>query len=136
MYAAKKVLRSVFTKKKRSAAGVLGHGCRRELFHLKQMSLVLTNLFWAKLVGRAMKILREIMDDPNVGFCGTMRVITSLEFLQHHFAKMGHRDLLVTHNLFQRKQLSFSGSTARRSVLRASGFVQIPIALICCWFLA
>src|SRR5262249_35998752 len=93
------------------------------------MSLVLTNLFWAKLVGRAMKILREIMDDPNVGFCGTMRVITSLEFLQHHFAKMGHRDLLVTHNLFQRVQLPFSGSRARGSVRRASGFVQIAVTL-------
>src|SRR5215469_5771894 len=74
-------------------------------------------------------MLREILDDPDVGFCGTMRVITSLEFLQHHFAKMGHRDLLVTHNLFQRKQLSFSGSRARGSVRRASGFVQILISL-------
>src|SRR5215472_12697591 len=119
-----------FYEEETQRRGVLGHGSWRELFHLKQMSLVLTNLFRAKLVGCAMKMLREIMDDPNVGFCCTMRVITTLEFLQHHFAKMGHRDLLVTHNLFQRKQLSFSGSRARRSVRRASGFVQIPIALI------
>jgi len=31
---------------------------------------------------------------PGEGFCGTMRVITTLEFLQHLFAKLGHRDLL------------------------------------------
>jgi len=58
--------------------GVLRHGSWRELFHLKPMSRVLTNLFRAKLVGCAMKMLREIMDDPNVGFCGTMRVMTTL----------------------------------------------------------
>jgi hypothetical protein len=26
-------------------------------------------------------------------------VIATLEFLQHHFSKMGHTDLLVTHTL-------------------------------------
>ena len=30
-----------------------------------------------------------------------LRVITTLEFFQHHFSEMGHRDLLVTHNLSQ-----------------------------------
>jgi hypothetical protein len=66
------------------------------------MSLVLTNLFRAKLVWGSVKVPREIADDSSVGFCGTMGVITTLELLQHHFAKMGHRDLLVTHNLFHR----------------------------------
>src|SRR5215467_4993433 len=41
-----------------------------------------------------MKMLGEVADDPNVGPCGTMGVITSLEFLQHFLAKLGHRDLL------------------------------------------
>src|SRR5215472_10696141 len=41
-----------------------------------------------------MKMLGEVTDDADVGFCGTMRVITALEFLQHFFAKLGHRDLL------------------------------------------
>ena len=31
-----------------------------------------------------------------VGLYGSLRVITTLEFLQHHFSEMGHRDLLVT----------------------------------------
>ena len=30
-----------------------------------------------------------------------LSVITSLEFFQHHFSEMGHRDLLVTQNLSQ-----------------------------------
>jgi hypothetical protein len=32
------------------------------------------------------KILRKIADDANVGSCGTMGVITTLEFLQHLLA--------------------------------------------------
>jgi hypothetical protein len=32
------------------------------------------------------KMLRKIADDANVGSCGTMGVITTLEFLQHLFA--------------------------------------------------
>jgi hypothetical protein len=30
-----------------------------------------------------------------------LSVITSLEFFQHYFSEMGHRDLLVTQNLSQ-----------------------------------
>ena len=74
--------------------GALGHSSWRELFPLKQMSLVLTNLLRAKLMGSTVKMLREITDDPNVDFCGTKRVMATLEFLQHHFAKMGPRELL------------------------------------------
>ena len=32
---------------------------------------------------RLMKMLGEITDNPDVGFCGTMGVISTLEFLQH-----------------------------------------------------
>ena len=41
-----------------------------------------------------MKIRREFTDDANVGFCGTMGVITALEFFQHLFTKLGRGDLL------------------------------------------
>jgi hypothetical protein len=34
----------------------------------------------------AVKILGEIADDPQVGFCGTMGIITTLEFFQHLLA--------------------------------------------------
>jgi hypothetical protein len=33
-----------------------------------------------------MKMLGEVTDNPEVGFCGTMTVIAKLEFLQHLFA--------------------------------------------------
>jgi hypothetical protein len=50
------------------------------------MGLILPDLLGPKLVRRLVKILRKIADDANVGFCGTMGVITALEFLQHLLA--------------------------------------------------
>jgi len=42
------------------------------------MSLILPDLLGPQLVGRLVKMLRELTDDPNVGFCGTMSVIATL----------------------------------------------------------
>src|SRR5215831_15008097 len=78
------------------------------------MSLVLTNLFRTKPVGCTVKMLGEILDDSSVGFCGTMRVMTTLEFLQHHFPKMGHRDLLVTRNLSERQNHPICSTSSTR----------------------
>jgi hypothetical protein len=50
------------------------------------MSLILPNLLGPELVRWLVKMLRELADDANVGFCGTMRVITALEFFQHLLA--------------------------------------------------
>ena len=43
----------------------------------------------------------KILDCADVGTCGMLSVITALEFFQHYFSEMGHRDLLVTQNLSQ-----------------------------------
>ena len=42
---------------------------------------------------------RKLFDGAKVTIDGSLGVITTLEFFQHHFSKMGHRDLLVTQNL-------------------------------------
>src|SRR5215472_2869559 len=81
-----------------------------------------------------MKIFREVADDTDVAFCGTMRVITTLDFLQHLFAKLGHRDLLSCDPSYLNPFSSSSaGVHARGSVRRDSGFVQIPIAQVDQW---
>jgi len=59
---------------------------RSQLLGLEQMSLILPNLLGPELVRWLVKILRKLADDANVGFCGTMGVITALEFLQHLLA--------------------------------------------------
>jgi hypothetical protein len=48
-----------------------------------------------------MEVSSKILDCADVGTCGMLSVITSLEFFQHYFSEMGHRDLLVTQNLSQ-----------------------------------
>jgi hypothetical protein len=40
----------------------------------------------SEFVGWLVKVLRELRHDPDVGFFGTMGVITALEFLQHLLA--------------------------------------------------
>ncbi|MGA8304420.1 MAG: hypothetical protein WB723_01995 [Candidatus Acidiferrales bacterium] len=62
------------------------HGTRRQLLLLKQLSLVFTNVSQAQTVGRKVESSREIFDCAQVITYGIFRVITTLEFLQHHFA--------------------------------------------------
>jgi hypothetical protein len=56
------------------------------LLGLEQMSLILPNLLGPELVRWLVKMLRKIADDANVGSCGTMGVITTLDFFQYLFA--------------------------------------------------
>src|SRR6267378_7074960 len=60
-----------------------------------------------------------------------LSVITALEFFQHYFSEMGHRDLLVTQNLSQAiKQPTLSYLT--RSVRRTGGFVLAGFSKVIC----
>src|SRR5215469_14676167 len=113
---------------------ILADRGRTELFSLKQVRLVLSDLLRSELVRRLMKMLGEVADDPDVGFCGTMRVITTLEFLQHFLTKLGHRTSLFCDPTYLNSlALAPSGlldARTRESVCRDSGFVQIAISLI------
>src|SRR5260370_13814245 len=55
------------------------------------MRLILTDVLRTELVGRALEITREIFDCLDVKACCSLSVVTTLEFLEHHFAKVGHR---------------------------------------------
>src|SRR5215813_10884304 len=61
----------------------------------------------------------------DIGDCGSLRVIPTLEFLERPFSKLGHRDLLVTHTIWQRRRPL---ALITRSVRRASGLVQTALA--------
>src|SRR6266436_5680973 len=73
---------------------MLLHGAGVQLLLLKQVGLILAQVMWTEHVGRLMEMPGEFLDDQDVGFYGTLSVITTLKFFQHHFAKSGHRDLL------------------------------------------
>src|SRR5215469_15960773 len=76
-----------------------------------------------------MKMLGEITNDPEIGFCGTMSVITTLEFLEHFFSKLGHGDLLfLCPNLSQLSHHSLSADArTRASVRRAAASSKSPL---------
>jgi hypothetical protein len=46
-------------------------------------------------------VSRKLFDGTKVTIDGSLGVISMLEFFQHHFSEMGHRDLPVTQNLTQ-----------------------------------
>src|SRR5437870_13525250 len=53
----------------------------------------------AQAIRGAAEVSRKILDCADVGTCGMLSVIKTLEFFQHHFAKSGHGDLLMTRQL-------------------------------------
>jgi hypothetical protein len=54
--------------------------------------LVLTNILGSELIGRAMKILSELGDVPEVQSNGFRRVVPPLEFFQHTLSEWGHHN--------------------------------------------
>src|SRR5215470_17220339 len=79
----------------------------------------------AQAVRRTVEVPSKILDGPDVVAYGMRREVTTLEFLQHHFSKMGHRDtscdphLYPSHQATKRSTTSREASAAQR--LRANG---------------
>src|SRR5260370_37726142 len=52
---------------------------------------MLADVLRSELMRRAAEVTREILDRLDVAVYGSLSVITTLEFFEHHFAKVGHR---------------------------------------------
>jgi hypothetical protein len=65
------------------------------------MNLGLANMFWAEAIGRTVEVLRKILHREDIGTDGVASVVTTLKLVQHQLPKMGHRNLLVTQNLYK-----------------------------------
>src|SRR5271165_2244370 len=57
----------------------------------EQIRLVLADVLRTELVRRTLEITCEVLDRLDVAVFGSLGVITTLEFLEHHFAKVGHK---------------------------------------------
>jgi hypothetical protein len=55
------------------------------------MGLILADVFQFSLVRRAVKVKGKLGNDTQVTGYGSLSIITTLEFFEHHFAKVGHR---------------------------------------------
>ena len=82
----------------------------------------------SEFVGWLVKVLRELRHDPDVGFFGTMGVITTLEFSSISWVVGSQGPPFLRPNLLQPPPTA--NPRTRGSVRRASGFVQIAITLI------
>jgi hypothetical protein len=56
------------------------------------VNLILAYVVWPQLFGRPAEILGELLDRMDVGSYGVRRVVATLGLIQHHLAKMGHRE--------------------------------------------
>jgi hypothetical protein len=76
----------------------------------------------SKPIGLSVEVFRECFYCVQVSAYGSLRVIPTPEFLQHHFSELGHRDLLVTHNLPLLNPPLLLYTTRAASAARAASF--------------
>ena len=67
-------------------AEMVGYRTGRQLAHREELRLLLADVLRSWAIRRAAEVLGEPFDEANVTPCGSLRVMTTLEFLQHHFA--------------------------------------------------
>jgi hypothetical protein len=66
----------------------LRHGGGGQLSLAEQIRLVLANVLRSELIRRAVKVPRKILNRLDVAVDSSLSVITTLEFFEHHFAKV------------------------------------------------
>jgi hypothetical protein len=90
------------------------------------LAVIAVALYFPYVTGAvaAMVLLALARRLPHTVAYGSLCVIKTLEFFQHHFAKSGHRDLLMTRQLIStNKQPLLRPPHAKRPP--QSGFVQV-----------
>ena len=95
----------------------LRHGGCSQLSLAEQIRLVLANVLRSELIRRATKVTRKIFDRLDVAVDGSLSVITTLEFFEHHFAKVGHRLAPYDPTLFAQRHTADT-DTRKRLPLR------------------
>src|SRR3974377_2104806 len=92
----------------------------------KEIRLVLPDVLRTELVGRALEVTREIFHGLEVGAGCRLGVITTLEFLEHHFAQVGHRSSPYDPTLARSRPYQYCWHRARESVRREAAPFKRP----------
>src|SRR6266481_3810134 len=74
----------------------------------------------AQAIWGAVEVSSKILDCADVGTCGMLSVITALEFFQHYFAKMGHRNTSCDPHLHQVIEQPMLPTSREASAARAA----------------
>src|ERR1019366_2718571 len=111
----------------------LRHAGCGQLSFAEQIRLVLANVLRSELIRRAVKVTRKILDRLDVAVDGSLRIITTLEFFEHHFAKLGHRESPYDPTLSAHRHTADTehakASAAKASFKRASRTLSIHAKL-------
>src|SRR5260370_3581567 len=75
-----------FGVEKSESGETLPNRARCQFLFLEKFGLVFANMARAQAVRRKVESSREIFDGADVTVCGSLGVITTLEFFQHHFS--------------------------------------------------
>jgi hypothetical protein len=67
-------------------AEMVGHRAGSQFVQSEELRLVLADVLRSQAIGRAVEVLSKPLDQANVALRGSFRVMTTLEFFQHHFA--------------------------------------------------
>ena len=65
---------------------MVGHRPGSQFVHSEELRLVLADVLRSQAIGRAVEVLSKALDEANVTARSSLRVMTTLEFFQHHFA--------------------------------------------------
>src|SRR6266481_1712619 len=98
------------------------NGAGRQLSLLEQFRLVFANLLGAQTVWTALEASREIFHYTDVTAYGSFSVITTLEFVQHHFSEMGHGNTSCDPHLHQTIEQPMLNDLTRSVRRRAAAF--------------
>src|SRR6266436_711790 len=84
----------------------------------------------AQAIRGAVEVSSKILDCADVGTCGMLSVITALEFFQHYFAKMGHRNTSCDPHLHQVIEQPMLPTSREASAARAATSKRACVDLI------
>jgi len=111
---------------------VLPYGIRRQLAILKQFRLIFTDVSRVQTIGGTAKSSSKIFHCTKVVAYGILCIITTLEFFQHHFSKMGHGNTSCDPHLHQATEqpmLRTSRAASAAGRLRPNAVIgEVPIS--------
>src|ERR1019366_199311 len=102
------------------------YGVRTVLSLGEQHRLVLANVLWAELIGRAPEVPAEVRHTVHVRTNGRSGEVTPLQLLKHKLTQLVQRESSFSANQTA-PATAKAGSAARGSVRRRSGFVQVGV---------
>jgi len=75
----------------------LVHRVLAEMLVTKQVDGIFADLLGPELIGGAVEITRQVLNRCQIDARGTLSVVATRDFIERHFSKLGHKDLLVAH---------------------------------------